>query len=462
MLFAAIIAVSLGSYIKLALNSMTLADRSYYLNAAINLAEVGIESAVYCYNQLDDVAPTAAESAWLPYGWTLDTTTGTATRTLTGFTPGAGVTGTVKVHCTHYNPASTHEPVVTALATVTPPRGPALTKYLEVSLRRRALFPRGMVVRETITAVGGSLSLDSWDSDHDGDPSTAPVPYSTTYRRTNATLATLSSDPSAISIGNGKVYGYISTAEGGTVAYGSTAVLSGDFAGTTVETDRISHDFDVTTFPPVTPPTNVASWITMPTLKNETVTLPRAGDTPDAADGFYYYNFGPGENIQNSTITLADKVVLILNNHAGVTAITLSGSSGITLGTAGAMRIYSNGDINMGGSGFTNNNAEAATAVIYGTSTTPGGQDITLKGNGLTSISLYAPNADISLSGGGSVGEFSGALVGNSVKMNGNTQFHYDEALARVILTGNPYGIKKWRELRTEGERGIVATKLGF
>src|SRR5437870_3803842 len=55
LILAAIIAISLTSYIKLALNSLTLADRSFYQNAAVNLTEVGIEEAMYCYNQLDNV-----------------------------------------------------------------------------------------------------------------------------------------------------------------------------------------------------------------------------------------------------------------------------------------------------------------------------------------------------------------------------------------------------------------------
>lgn len=462
MLFAALIAIALGSYIKMALNSTTLADRSYYQNAAINLAEVGIEAALYCYNQLDDVPNTSPQDAWLPQGWTLGADT--ATRTLGGFTPGPGVTGTVKIHCTYFNPTRLQKPIVVAQATLIFPQGPPLSKNIEVTLRRRALFPKGMVVRDFIRASGGSLSLDSWDSGDDGDPSTPMVTYSTTTRRANATLATLSSRPAAIDMGNGNVYGYISTAEGGTVAYGSTAVLSGDFAGTTFELDRVSHDFDVTAFPPVTVPSRSAAWIDLPATVGGNVTFPRAGDTP-AADGCYYYNFPIGTNISSNsgTLRVTAKVVFILTNHAGVDAMTFGGGSGMEIASGAALRVYTNGNVLMGGSGFlSNGNVEPSTCMFYGTNGTAGGQDFLLRGNGHTAVCLYGPNANITMSGGGSGGDFYGAIVGNSVTMNGTTRFHYDEALARLLFTGNPYGIEKWREHRTASERALLATRLNF
>jgi hypothetical protein len=45
--------------------------------------------------------------------------------------------------------------------------------------------------------------------------------------------------------------------------------------------------------------------------------------------------------------------------------------------------------------------------------------------------------------------------------MNGNTRFHYDEALGR-LYTGKPFGIAKWRELQTAAERDVYVAKLNF
>jgi hypothetical protein len=463
MLLSVLIALALTSYINLALNSAKLADRSFYQNAAINLAEVGIEEAVFSYNLLDDVPLASPENAWEPYGWTLGADT--AWRTLSGFDSGPGVTGEIKVFCTYFNPTLTQQAVVVAKSTLTLPSGPPLSKYVEVTLRRRALFPRGMVVRETIQADGGKLSLDSWDSMDDGDPSTPIIPYSTdpAIRRANATLATLSSAAGAIDIGNGNVFGYISTATGGTVDYGPTAVLSGDFAGTTVEIDRISHDFDVTAFPPVSVPPRTADWIDLPSSIGGTFTLPRAGDSP-AGDGTYYYNFPIGTNVSsnNGTLRVTARVVLVLANHAGATAVNMGGSSLMELMAGGSLRVYSNGNITIGGGGLLNHNPEPSSCMLYGTHSTPGGQAITLHGNAATSLALFAPNANITISGGGSGGDFFGAIVGNRVRMTGTARFHYDEALARLVHTGNPYGIAKWRELQSAEERAAVAASLAF
>src|ERR1051325_9215641 len=129
------IAIALTSYLKVAVNSVITADRSYYQNAAMNLAEVGVEEAIYSYNKLNDVA--SAANAWTPFGWTV-AADNSAARTLTGFTPGPGITATIKIYCSIYNPTITQRPKIVSMATVTFPNGPTLSKYVEVTLRRRS------------------------------------------------------------------------------------------------------------------------------------------------------------------------------------------------------------------------------------------------------------------------------------------------------------------------------------
>lgn len=460
LIFAAVIAISLTSYLKLAHSSLAMADRSYYQNAAVNLAEVGAEEAIACYNRLADVPIANPEQAWQPYGWTI-AADNSASRTFSGFALGSNVSGSVKVHCSIYNPTSpSQRPVVVAQAIVSFPNGPALSKFVEVTLRKRSMFPRGMVVRQTIDADGGDLSLDSWNSGDDGNPATPSVVYSTATRAANASMATLSSVDDAIDVGNGNIYGYISTT-GGRVRRGPTATLTGDFASTEFDTDRISTDFDVTTFPPVVLPS--PSYVNHVTSNVGATTLPAGTDTL-AADGCYYYNFAPGVGVQlnGGTLRMADKVVLLLTNHAGVDAVALGGSSGLTINTGATLKIYTNGNVSLTGTGgLSNGNSEPSTCVFFGTHPTPGSQTFVLRGNGHTSVSLYAPNAGITMSGGGSGGDFYGAIVGNTVRMNGTTRFHYDEALAN-LYTGRPFGVAKWKELQTNDERAVYAAHLNF
>ena len=45
---------------------------------------------------------------------------------------------------------------------------------------------------------------------------------------------------------------------------------------------------------------------------------------------------------------------------------------------------------------------------------------------------IYGPEANVTLSGGASVLDFSGSLVANSVNLLGHINLHYDENLTRI------------------------------
>lgn len=460
MIIAVLIALSLTSSINLALNSMNLAERSFYQNAAVNLAEMGIEEAVYAYNQLDDVA--SPEQAWS--GWTLDGVQ--ATRTLPPLALGANITGTVKVHCSNYNPApGAASPVIVTKATVAFSRGPETSKYIEVRLQRRALWARGLVVRETIRSSGGNLYVDSWDSDPDKDPTTPPVAYTLPgTAAANGSIATVSSANGAIDIAGGAVFGTISMGGSAQPDYNkNNGVLSSTLGGSGFDRDLVINDFKAV-FPAVVSPVTAAYTITSVINPGTggTYQLPRAGDTA-APDGFVYYTFAIGANIayNGGTLEITDKVVLIFNNHSGVYAMNVGGGGIVAVGNHGQLKIYTNGDVSLGGGGVANNNPQPYSLMIYGTNPTIGGQQISLAGNGMLTASVYAPNADLTVSGGGGDGHIFGAMVANRATLVGNTRFHYDESLARLVA-GNPYGIAEWRELQTSGERGAVVAKLDF
>ena len=459
MLVSALIAISLGSYIKLATNSMSLANRSFYQNAAVNLAEVGIEEAIFSFNRLAAVPIAAPGDAWTPYGWTVQGDN-SAVRSISGFNVGPGITGVVTIYCSRHNPDRHDRPVVVSRATLSFPNSPATSKFIEVTVRKRSLFPKGMLVRDSIDANGGNLFLDSWDSDPDRDPSTPLVPYSTSVRTAYATLATLNPANYKINLGNGAVYGYISTG-GGAVSAGPGAILTGDFSSTEFDSNRISSDFQAV-FPTIDLP--APSTVNTITANLGAVSLPRIGDTA-AADGVYYYNFASGTSVSsnNGTFTITDNVVLLMTAHAGVAAVDLGGSSGSTITPAGTLKVYTNGDVTINGNGgFSNENGKPGSCIFYGTNTgTPGSQSIILTGNGQISASIFAPNANVSMKGGGTVGQVFGAIVANKVRMNGSTEFHYDEALGD-LYPGNPYGIEKWRELQSVAERAVYAVKLSF
>ena len=89
MLISTAIALGLASYLRVSYNSSKVSDRTYYLNAASNLAEAGLEEGIYCYRLVD--GGTVVTTAWR--GWT--TSSGNATLTLPTFNLGNNAIGIV-------------------------------------------------------------------------------------------------------------------------------------------------------------------------------------------------------------------------------------------------------------------------------------------------------------------------------------------------------------------------------
>lgn len=456
LILSAIIAISLTSYIRLALNSVKLADRSFYQNAAINLSEVGIESALQCYNRLDDVSTPA--SAW-PSPWVI-ASDNSVTRTIPAINLGPGVTGVVKVYCSSMTGAGS-TPVVVSKSVVTFANGgPSLEKYMEVTLRRRSFFVNGLVAKDGITWVGHPVA-DSWNSDLDNDPATPATPYSSTVQLAGCTVGAVGGN---ITLGSGgDVYGYAKTGSAGSTSGGSVHGLG----TTTNDTSRISTDFSAN-FPAVVTPTGV----TINNIVSGSVPtdFPLATHNINAADGKYYFNFGAGANISDTT-TIGTalpnkKVVIIMNNHQNVDAIAFTGTKSLTVKTGSTLTVYTNGNITVTGNGMMNGNTPGAnpcsSLLVYGTTAAPSTQEIKVGGNGQLYAAIYAPNGNLEMKGGGSSGMVLGSMVAKTISMNGGTDFHYDEALAK-LNSGNPFGIVKWRELQSAQERAtLYPTQLNF
>jgi Tfp pilus assembly protein PilX len=467
MLIAAIIGISLVSFLMLSNNSLKQAHRTFYSNSAMNLAEVGLEEAIACFNQLDNVATPA--DAWPNTTWTLNSTaynvtsspnTPYATATvIPGFTPGPNTQGSVKIYVHYYDGAAGTTPVIVAKSTIVQPDGsPPISKYIEVTLRKRSLFANGLVARQDVSWVGHPMA-DSWDSHADTLPPGADIPYSVGVRTANVIIGSIGGN---IGLGMGEVWGYAKTGELGVVTGGSVHPLG----TTTDDPTRRTNDFNAT-FPSPTVPAP-ATVNTISSTINASTTLPGGGDSHIVVGGVdtYYYNFNSGAGISLSgpkilTIAAGKNVVFMMNNASGTTAISVTGNAGITVNATATLNVYTNGDVSIAGNGsnMANANSSPATTIFWGTN--PTSQSFTVSGNGQLNAVVYAPNATVSLNGGGSNGLMTGAVVAKTITMNGGTEFHYDDALSR-LTAGNPYGISKWRELQSAADRAAYATQLGL
>lgn len=137
--------------------------------------------------------------------------------------------------------------------------------------------------------------------------------------------------------------------------------------------------------------------------------------------------------------------------------IKISGSGGLMVGdgaTPSGLYIYTTGNMDVTGQGILNSNTgdSAQSLRIFGTNRTGAAsltaQSFNLAGNANFTGLLYAPLADVKLSGGGSSGVFNGAIIAANVTANGAVKFRYDERL-RLLFIPIPE-LAYWVELKGE------------
>lgn len=454
MLFSAIIAIGLTSYLTMANNALKLAQRSFLANDAMNLAESGVEVAMSAINSNSWSSP-----------WTISS--GNATGTFSGFTYSQGAAGSVQVFVQNY---STTNPVVVAKATITPSQGAPIEKWVMVSgIIERSLFSKGLVGKNGLTFHGNNPSVDSWNSlcNDDGTSRATPVDYSAAVAHDKGSIAAVNVNATA-AVMNADIWGTASVGSDSadTVNVGPQGRVGPYGTANGVKNPAyISTNF-TTNLPTITAPSPAAaSTNTIGANISASLTLPRAGDVSvvdaDTGDTIYYYKF-PALTGGMLTISPDTKVVLLPTAGAGTSAINLSGNGeGITVGSGANLSIYTPANISMSGKaviGNANGTAESNSIQIWGTNTsaTPPGQSITITGNGNLTCTCYAPNASIDAKGGGNSGAIYGALVGYTINLSGNDAFHYDEALGMLGGAGT-FGPTKWVELVKASDRAAYA-----
>ncbi|MBW7894169.1 MAG: hypothetical protein H3C27_03575 [Opitutaceae bacterium] len=435
MLFAAIIAISLGTYVTLSVNSLRLADRTFYNNAAMNLVEMGIEEAMWSYNE-DRVSGT---------GWTSwDTSTGnTAKTTLSGFNYSANTTGSVRVLVTDRTGLGA-SPQIIARSTIALPTGAPIEKWIEITLSKRSKFALGLVAKDSITFSGNNASVDSWNSDPNGDGSVI-VPYSSGVANDAGSIGSVNVT-STISVNNADIWG--------TAAVGGSSISAigvgpngrvGPFGTTsgTLDPNSVSTDFTAN-LEDVTAPTGATAYTPSDISATTTIT-----------SGVYSLN---SISLSGSNkLTISGDVTLVLSSTT-IDNIAITGNASIELNAGASLIIYAAGNVNIAGKGLLNPNTQPKSFQLWGTGTSAINQDIKIAGQGTLMGICYAPNADLTIVGNGHV---CGSFVAETIKIAGNAAFHYDESLANLD-TNNPYGITKWRELTSATDRSAYASLMAF
>jgi len=198
----------------------------------------------------------------------------------------------------------------------------------------------------------------------------------------------------------------------------------------------VSQDFNVE-FEDVVLPQNSSSWVPA---------VPLASPTVINGISYQYVFSGKGgdytiNNLSSSIYVASNTAVrLLLTGTAKPSNLEVDGS-GVN---SGKLTIYMDGpSFTLGGS-VAVDGGSAANLNYYGTTNNT---SVSLTGNASFTGTIYAPEADIKLGGGGnSTYDFVGSIIGNTITMNGHFNFHFDENL---LAAGPSRGFvaTSWREL---------------
>jgi len=428
-------AVSSGILAILVAGLLSYLGNEYYLNyrshrwtQALHLAEAGVEYAlgqfIYKGNNFQSA----------PAGWTLSG--GQYTTTLTNLNHlGGDPIGTVEIQVTGVGTGNPHVRAIGTVANI--PFGPTVARAVQITLTGSSTFPTALATKNSIQMNGNNISVDSFDST---DPAKSNSGlYDAAKRQPNGNVGTNSGLDNSVDVGNADIYGQVATGPGGSVAIGA----NGSIGPTFVEGDRatteaqgeangwIRHDFQVD-MPNATAPAGASSWTSVGAINNNTTLT--------------------GCDRRASSISLSGNRTLTINGNVRIYvdgAISISGNGKIDIQPGGSLEIYATGNTSLGGNGVVNQTGLARNNRFYGVGSAT--RTWSLSGNGYWVGTVYAPNTNLTMNGGGSDDyDMSGSIVANSITMNGHVNFHYDESLSEDNDDAG-YTLISWQSLRYSG-----------
>lgn len=413
----AILGLGLASYLRMVSTQNYSVARSQAWNRAIPVLEAGIEEAMAQINKSTSAASFVAN------GWTLVGTNYVKKR-------GLGDEAYVVKVSTAANPVIESE----GFSPIPLATGEFVSRRVRATTRSSSMFTKAMAADGVINLNGNNVRTDSFDS-------TDPLysnngRYDSTRRKANGDVAT---NGDVLNIGNADIMGRVSTGPGGAVnlqnngSVGDLAWHTGGNSG--IQPGYVTDDMNVD-FPEVIPPYLIG----LP---------PLAGNV--GGTNYSYVLSGTGTQYSMSSLSLSgngsgNRIMVTGDVSLYVSgSVSISGQAGIIIAPNARLRMYVAGaSTSLGGNGVMNGNASATNFSYYGL---PSNTSVTFNGNAAFTGTIYAPQAALSLGGGGNNAyDFVGASVSRTVSMNGHFNFHYDEALGRMGNDGG-FVVASWNEL---------------
>ena len=409
-----IMALASISYLLLVGNQKSVVTRSQTWNAALAMAEAGVEEAMA---QINASPGDFSENNWPQSG----NSYGPVSRTLMGGSYSVllvGVTNPV-IYSTGY--------------TTVPITGDVISRAVKVKTSQiQSVFNVAFAAVNLIQLNGSGIASDSWNS-HNPAMSTNGQ-YDPSKTSTNGNVASVQG---AVDLGNHIINGSLYL--GPTATYNNSGTVNG----------TVYTDFNVN-FPDVTLPAGAANWpIAAPaTITTYTTNVSNNGTVTISRTSYQAYDFKTTGNyiLQNNFYPIVVEAGVTVNLN--VTASSFSPPSlqihgGIV--NSGSAALYFNGPTSATIAGNTAIDASNRPENLryFGL---PSLTSLTYSGTSYFIGVIYAPEAAFTLNGGGNNNGVMGSAVVNTIVMNGHYNFHYDESLANLSVSRG-FIATSWQEL---------------
>lgn len=449
LIIAAVIGVTLISYMLMVQNQNVSVMRSMTWNSAIAVTEAGVEDAMALLNKYngswDQLTNWNTSTSLAQDNWTSLGNNVYHTRRYVGDSYYdayiTNINSTPFIKTIGYVPwKGSSSPIQAFLASVgitSGSTGQILTRQVDITTKIDPLFYVAMAAERRIDLNGKNIMTDSFDSaDPDySDGGLYPMNDSS-KTKANGDVATNDTLVDSLSVGNAKIKGKVKTGPQGTVTIGpngsvgsKTWVESGSKG---IEPGYADDDMNVLFPMPQAPPgpyiSTSSGWVYQGGVWVQYSALLGTGK-------YWIGNMGTG----NYTIYVQGDAILYVTG-----TINFTGNDRLIIAPGASLKIYMAGSsAKFTGNTIVNQNGNAASFYYYGLSSNT---SLDLQGNASFTGAIYAPNANFSLGGGGSdTYDFVGASVTKTVKMNGHFNFHYDENLRRNGM-GRGYIPTSWKE----------------
>lgn len=420
-LISVIVAGITGLYLQSVNQELKETHHTRLLLESVNVAEIGVEDALYAMLNDD----------WT--GWSSGTSG--YSRRITDLPTGLGnETRQIDVFVRTSNPK---KPIIVTEAHLRHPLGIEVRKQLRIDLSSGGLFMNGLTARDSVEMNGNNVMVDSYSSceGQPYDPST--------NRNDRGSVASASVEVAAVDLQNADVFGYVATG-GGAPSVGRNGSVTGfdTPSGVKVDLSRVTTDFYAE-----------FEQVQVPSMSSPITTLPSDGKLTMPE-----YRLSSLSLSGHQAIEVIGDVILVIDDD-----IAISGHGEIFVPEGSSLTIYVGGDVDITGNGVVNEGVggvvNPANLLMYGTASEADGQTINLGGSEIMYGAVYAPFADVSMSG---ASDMYGSVVANTITINGNFDFHYDECL-QELGGDSHYSMAGWRELDRASDRyaNVLALKDG-